>query len=102
VGQGLNAQLNQFFDQTTFKNRIAFLTGSRNTFDSLIESAKRLKAIQHIIDEMNADKVPATDPQFKQADELLDRLLGQFLSAVKETFSTLYYPTRQSDKDTLN
>lgn len=102
VGQGLNAQLKQFFDQTTFKNRVAVLTGSRNTFDSLVECAKRLKAIQHIIDEMSADKVPPTDPQFRQADELLDRLTGQFLSAVKETFSTLYYPTRQNDKDTLN
>ncbi len=101
VGQSLNPQLRQFFDQTTFKNRVAFLTGSRNTFDSLIESAKRLKAIQHIIDEMKSEKVQPTDPQFKQADELLDRLLGQFLSAVKETFSTLYYPIRQSDKDTL-
>lgn len=68
----------------------------------MIESAKRLKAIQHIIDEMTADKVPAADPQFKQADELLDRLLGQFLSAVKETFSTLYYPTKQGDKEVLN
>ena len=29
-------------------------------------------------------------------------MTGQFLSAVKETFSTLYYPTRQNDKDTLN
>jgi hypothetical protein len=102
VGQGLNPQLKQFFDQTTFKNRVAFLTGSRNTFDSLIESAKRLKAIQHIIDEMEAEKVPPTDPQFKQADELLDRLLGQFLSAVKETFSTLFYPTKQAEKDLLN
>ena len=44
MGQGLNPQLKQFFDQTTFKNRVAFLTGSRDTFDSLIESAKRLKA----------------------------------------------------------
>lgn len=102
IGQGLNPQLKQFFDQTTFKNRVAFLSGSRNTFDSLIENAKRLKAIQHIIDEMKADKVLPSDPQFKQADELLDRLLTQFLSAVKETFTTLYYPTRQSDKDVLN
>src|SRR6266404_1931536 len=102
VGLGLNPQLKQFFEQTTFKNRLAFLSGSRNTFDSLIESAKRLKAIKHIIGEMEADKVPTTDPQFKQADELLDRLLGQFLSAVKETFSTLYYPTRQGTTDVLN
>jgi len=101
VGQPLNPQLRQFWDQTTFKNRVAFLTGSRNTFDNLVESAKRLKAIQHISDEMEADKVPPTDPQFKQADELRDRILGQFLSAVKETFSTLFYPTKQGDKEAL-
>lgn len=101
VGQGLNPQLVQFYEQTTFKNRVAVLTGSRNTFDTLIESAKRLKAIQHILDEMETDKVPQTDPQFKQADELKDRILGQFLSATKETFSTLYYPSRLNEKDTF-
>lgn len=102
VGQGLNPQLKQFWEQTTYKNRVAFLTGSRNTFDSLVESAKRLKAIQHIMEEMEGDKVPATDPQFKQADDLKDRILTQFLSAVKETFTTLYYPTKQGNNDTLN
>ena len=101
VGHGLNPQLKQFWEQTTFENRVAFLTGARNTFDNLIESAKRLKAIQHIIDEMVKDKTPENDPQFKQADELRDRILGQFLSAVKETFSTLFYPTRQSNADVL-
>jgi hypothetical protein len=102
VAQGLNPVLRQFWEQTTFKNRVGFLTGARNTFDSLIESAKRLKAIQHILDEMEADKVPDNDPQAKQADDLRDRILGQFLSAVKETFTTLYYPTRQGNQDTLN
>ncbi len=102
VGQGLNPLLKQFWEQTTYKNRVAFLTGSRNTFDSLIESAKRLKAIQHILEEMEAEKVPASDPQFKQADELQDRILGQFLSAVKETFTTLYYPTKQGSSEVLN
>ncbi|MCI0428429.1 MAG: DUF499 domain-containing protein [Nitrospiraceae bacterium] len=101
VGQGLNPELVRFFEQTTFKNRVAFLTGSRNTFDTLIASAKRLRAIQQILEEMATDRVPESDPQFKQADELRDRLLGQFLSAVKETFSTLHYPTRQGDKDVL-
>lgn len=102
VAQGLNPVLRQFWEQTTFKNRVGFLTGARNTFDSLIESAKRLKAIQHILDEMEADKVPDNDPQAKQADDLRDRILGQFLSAVKETFTTLYYPTRQGNQDTLS
>lgn len=101
VGQGLNPQLRAFWDQTTYKNRVCFLTGSRNTFESLLESAKRLKAVQHIIEEMEAEKVPATDPQYKQADELKDRILQQFLSAVKETFSTLWYPTRQGSSDEL-
>jgi hypothetical protein len=102
VAQGLNPLLRQFWEQTTFKNRVGFLTGARNTFDSLIESAKRLKAIQHILDEMEADKVPDNDPQSKQADDLRDRILGQFLSAVKETFTTLYYPTRQGNQDVLS
>lgn len=101
VGQGLNPQLKEFWDQATLRNRVAFLTGSRNTFDSLIETAKRVKAIQQILTDMAADKLPETDPQFKQADELKDRILGQFLSAVKETFSTLYYPTKQGNDETL-
>jgi hypothetical protein len=100
-GQGLNPTLRTFWEQTTYKNRVAFLTGARNTFDTLIESAKRLKAIQHIIDEMEADKVPASDPQAKQADDLRTRILGQFLSAVKETFSTVWYPTRRGNQDEL-
>jgi hypothetical protein len=100
--QGLNPKLREFWDQTTFKNRVAFLTGARNTFDSLIENAKRLKAIQKIIEDMEADKVPQNDPQYKQADDLRDRILTQFLSAVKETFTTLHYPTRQSNQDLLS
>lgn len=102
VGQGLNPQLSRFWEQTAFKNRVAFLTGSRNTFENLVDNAKRLKAIGHIMAEMQADHLPETDPQFKQADELHDRILGQFLSSLKETFSTLYYPTRQSGEDALN
>ncbi len=102
VGQGLNPDLRKFWDQETYKNRVAFLTGSRNTFENLIEAAKRLKAIQHIIDEMVADKVAESDPQFKQADDLRDRILGQFLFAVKETFTTVYYPTKQGDQELLN
>ncbi len=52
---GAQSHLRQFLDQTTFKNRVAFLTGSRNTFDNLLENAKRLKAIQQIIGEMEAE-----------------------------------------------
>lgn len=101
TGQGLNPQLRDFWNQTTYKNRVGFLTGTRNTFDSLRESANRMKAIKHIMAELAEDGVPTSDPQYQQADELRDRITGQFLSAVKETFSTVWYPTKQGDREDL-
>ena len=75
------------------QNRVAFLTGSRNTFDN---PDRRRQAAQsdpaHPRRDGRREGGHDNDPQFKQADELRDRILGQFLSAVKETFSTLYYP----------
>lgn len=94
TGSGLNPHLKQFWDQETWKNRVAFLTGTRNTFETLLDNAKRLKAIDHILGEMHADKTPENDPQMKQASDLLDAIQLQFLSACKETFTILHYPTK--------
>jgi hypothetical protein len=47
-GTELRKELKDFYHQATWKNRIAFLTGSKNTFDQLIDTGKRLKAIQQI------------------------------------------------------
>ncbi len=102
LGAGLNQSLLAFWRQATYKNRVAFLTGNRDNFDALVEAAKRLKAITHIIEEMRRDRVPETDPQFKDADALKDRYLNQFLSAVKETFSTLWYPASVSGEEKLS
>jgi hypothetical protein len=101
VGKGLKPELNQYWQQETYKNRVAFLTGNRDTFETVVEAAKRLKAVTHVMNEMKAEKVPETDPQYKEADGLRDRYLGQFLSAVKETFSVLWYPTTQSGNEAL-
>ncbi len=44
---------------------------------------------------MHEEGVSDGDPQMQQArDQLLPRFLAQFHSAVRETFTTLYYPTR--------
>ncbi len=94
TGAGLNPELSRFWEQETWKNRVAFLTGTRNTFENLLDNAKRLKAIDHILGEMHADKVPENDPQMKQASDLLDSIQLQFLSACKETFTILHYPTK--------
>lgn len=92
-GSGLRQELQSFYEDTTWKNRVAFLTGTKGTYDLLIDSGKRLKAIQHILDELHTDKVPDNDPQMVQATGLNDTIQGNFYSAVRETFTTLWYPT---------
>ena len=73
---------------------MCFLTGQR-AFDSLLERARELKAIDQIIQEMQQEGAPDNDAQLQQArEQLLPRFLTQFHSAIRETFTTLYYPTR--------
>ena len=91
---GLNPDLQSFYDNIDFKNRVCFLTGQRGA-DALLNAAKELKAIRHIIDELKAEGTPDNDPQLVQARDLLDRIQNQFGSALRETFSTLYYPSAQ-------
>ena len=92
VGSGLRPELQQFYEQVTWKNRIAYLTGTKNTYDLLLDIGKRLKAIGHILDELHADQTPDNDPQMVQANDLQDRIRQNFHSAVRETFTTLWYP----------
>lgn len=92
--QGLNPDLKKFYDNLDFKNRVCFLTGQRS-YDAVLNSARELKAINHIIGEMLGEGTQDNDPQLVHAQELLDRIQTQFLSAVRETFTTLYYPTRE-------
>jgi hypothetical protein len=89
---GLHPDLRKFWEQSTFQNRVFFLTGQR-AFDTILEAARRYKGIKAIIADMEAEHVPANDPQMVQGTELHERLLGQLLMAVKETFNTLYFPT---------
>ena len=91
---GLAPELTAYYDQLTYQNRICFLTGQR-AFDSLLERARELKAINQIIAEMHEEGVADGDVQMQQArEQLLPRFLAQFHSAIRETFTTLYWPTR--------
>lgn len=91
-GVGLSQDLRNLFVQATWKNRLLFLTGVRNTYDQLIDTGKRLKAIQHILSEQQGDKLPANDPLVIQANGLHDIIRGNFYFAVRETFTRLFYP----------
>ena len=91
---GLHPGLVDYYDQLTYQNRICFLTGQR-AFDSLLERARELKAINQIIAEMHEEGIADGDVQMQQArDQLLPRFLTQFHSAIRETFTTLHYPSR--------
>ena len=91
---GLHPELAAYYDQLTYQNRVCFLTGQR-AFDSLLERARELKAINQIIAEMHEEGVADGDVQMQQArDQLLPRFLTQFHSAIRETFTTLHYPSR--------
>ncbi len=92
-GAGLRPELREFYEQTTWKNRVGFLTGTKNTYDQLLDVGKRLKAIQHILDDLKKEGVPDSDPQMVQAKELADRIQQNFHSAVRETFTTIWYST---------
>ncbi len=89
---GLKPELRSFYEDASWKNRIGILTGTRNTYDQLLDVGKRLRAIQQIIQELHEDNVPDNDPQMIQANELADRIRQTFHSAVRETFTTLWYP----------
>ena len=92
---GLHPALKELYEQHTYRNRLCFLTGQR-AFDSLLERARELKAINQIIAEMHQEGTSDSDPQMQQArDQLLPRFLTQFHSAVRETFTTLHYPTKE-------
>jgi hypothetical protein len=57
----LNPELEKFYDDATFKNRILFLTGARSTMDKLYRAAKEHKAISEIIRKMREEGVTDKD-----------------------------------------
>lgn len=89
----LHPDLEQFYQNLDFKNRVMFLSGQRETMGSLISVGKEYKAIKTIIDEMDSANVRTDDPQRITAEELRDAsIIPRLLSAARETFTTLFYP----------
>lgn len=92
-GKGLSDDLKAFYDDLDYKNRILFLSGQRGTLTHLLEKAAELKAIRHILDKMEADNPSPNDPQYTAAQDIEDEKKLQLLSAARETFTTLTYPS---------
>lgn len=94
-GAGLQKDLREFYENETYKNRVMFLTGQRNSMDILFDIAKRYKAINSIINRMkHEDKVLESDTQYLQAQDIQHKVELSLLQACRDTFVTLYYPTK--------
>ncbi|PRR70126.1 DUF499 domain-containing protein [Clostridium thermopalmarium] len=93
-GSGLNPALQKFYDDARYKNRVMFLSGQRSTMEKLIRAAKEHKAISVILGRMEEEKVPANNPQYQKAVEKQHKIKLELLQAARETFVSLYYPTK--------
>ena len=94
AGNGLHPDLVSFYENTSYKNRVMFLSGERSMMEKLYENSKKLAAIKSIVKNMDSDGVPANDQQYKEAQAHFDKTLHALLSTIRETFVTLYYPNK--------
>lgn len=92
----VSADWQAWWSQQQYKNRILFLTGSRDTFQKVLDSARQTRALQSIDDELRSENTPSDDPQWRALDALRDRVGLQFTSALKEAFDQIVYPSINS------
>lgn len=93
-GNKLHPHLQAYYDSISQKNRVMFLSGERSVMEKLYENSKKLKAIQTIVSTMKSEGIPATDQQYREAEVQLDKATQALFSTIRETFVTLYYPTK--------
>lgn len=79
--------------QQPYKNRVLFVSGSKDTYQRVIDSARQTRALQSIEDELKSEQTPADDPQWRALDALRDRIGLQFSAALKEAFDQIVYPS---------
>ena len=72
-----------------------FLSGDRGTLSKLLEAAARLKAVLLIIDQMRAEKLSESDPQYKTARDHEERTQMHLVASARECFTRLTYPTKE-------
>lgn len=92
-GSGLHPDLVKFWNDLGYKNRVLFLSGERDALDALLSKSAEAKAIQVILKEMDDDKVSEKDAMRVEAQQLSDKIQGQILSAAREAFTRLYFPS---------
>lgn len=93
-GKALHPDLSDYYKNSSLKNRVMFLSGERSIMEKLYANSKKLKAIQAIVQNMDDEGISANDQQRKEADVQLDKATQALLSTIRETFVTLYFPSK--------
>ncbi|MBK6739713.1 MAG: hypothetical protein IPG64_18585 [Haliea sp.] len=98
------------------QNRVLFLTGSRDTFQKVLDSARQTRALQSIEDELKSESTPTDDPQWRALDtsvivlgcnlpqhwkKRLTRLFILQSTALRTTGTDLAFAGNQSGEATL-
>ena len=78
-----------------YKNRVMFLSGNKDTMDKLLQSSKEYRGMKKIISDMDKERTPQSNPQYKQAQDKLDKIKLRILQSSRETFSKIYYPSKK-------
>ncbi len=85
-----------WWTQQQYKNRMLFLSGSRDTFQKVIDAARQTFALQSIEDDLKSEGTPPDDPQWRALDSLRDRIALQLSASLKEAFDQIIYPSINS------
>ncbi len=91
---GAQDEIRRFWEHQQYSNRVCFLTGSGQAFETVLLRARELRAIQLILKEMRAEGRREEDPQLVNAGELETKKQGLFYQACRETFQSVLYPAR--------
>ena len=94
---GLNPDLETFWANETWRNRLMFLCGSE-TFTEVSRAAAYMKAAQDQVAEFEAQRYTDGQPEMQQARASLDRHSTAFRSALRETFTQLHFPDVSSGR----
>ncbi|MHB8533566.1 MAG: DUF499 domain-containing protein, partial [Solirubrobacteraceae bacterium] len=90
------AEMRRYYDYQQFKNRVLFLSGNQQAYETVLQRAAELSAIGTIIGEWKREGRADNDPQLLEAEEIRTKKASAFYQACRETFQTLYYPSARA------
>ena len=85
-------ELKTFWHEQTYFNRLCVLCGTEQSRSELHDAARQYKALLSILEEFRQQRYSENEPCMKEARAQHDRILQNFHSALRETYSKLYFP----------